>query len=72
MSDNLRRCLRKEGIRVSLVKPGNIATSMKVGEVSTRVVTTDIEHAIASTTPNARYYPRTVNGVFVQVRVSLV
>ena len=63
MSDNMRRSLKKEGIRVALVKPGNIETDMNShGEVSTKIVAVDIEHAIASYTPKTRYYPGKVKG----------
>jgi len=63
MSDNMRRSLRKEGVRVVLVKPGNISTDMNpAGEVSTKVVAMDIEHAISSSKPKARYYPGKVKG----------
>ena len=59
----MRRSLRKEGVRVSLVKPGNISTDMNpFGESSTNEVARDIEHAIASSNPKARYYPGTVKG----------
>ena len=64
VSDNMRRSLKKEGIRVALVKPGNIQTGMnpKFGEVSMKVVATDILDAIASSAPKARYYPGKVKG----------
>lgn len=64
MSDNMRRSLKKEGIRVALVKPGNIATSMNTvhGEVSAKCVAIDIEHAVSSPSPKARYYPGKVGG----------
>ena len=63
MSDNMCRCLRKAGIWVALVKPGNIATAMNaIGALSTRVVATDIKHAIASSTPKAGYYLGKVKG----------
>lgn len=63
MTDNMRRSLKKEGIRVVLVKPGNIVTDLNpVGEVSTEVVSKDIERAIASTNPKPRYYPGKVAG----------
>lgn len=63
MSDNMRRSLKKEGVRVALVKPGNISTDMNnVGEVSTKVVAEDIEHAISSPNPRTRYYPGKVKG----------
>mmetsp|Transcript_19961 Transcript_19961/g.43275 ORF Transcript_19961/g.43275 Transcript_19961/m.43275 type:complete len:711 (+) Transcript_19961:2-2134(+) len=64
MTDNMRRSLKKEGILVALVKPGNITTEMNkaFGESTTRVVAMDIEHAIASPNPKSRYYPGKVKG----------
>lgn len=64
MTANMRRTLKKEGIKVVLIKPGNIATDMNSshGEVSAKVVAIDIEHAIASSNPSPRYYPGTVMG----------
>lgn len=65
LSDNLRRSLRKQGIAVSLIKPGNIQTDMNTvyGEVKADVVARDIEHAVASPHPRARYYPGKVQGI---------
>eukprot|EP01083_Nonionella_stella_P044650 120189_1 len=64
MTDNMRRALKKEGMKVALIKPGNISTDMNsYGEVSARVVSLDIEHAIASSSPKPRYYPGTVKGM---------
>merc|ERR1712232_1158667 len=64
MTDNMRRSLKKEGILVSIVKPGNIMTDMNAtyGESTTLEVAKDIEHAIASPNPNTRYYPGKVKG----------
>jgi len=63
MTDNMRRSLKKKGIRVALIKPGNISTDMNAhGESSTKEVAMDIEHAISSATPKARYYPGKVKG----------
>lgn len=63
MTDNMRRSLKKEGIRVVLIKPGNIITAMNpAGEVPTEVVASDILHAIVSSNPKARYYPGKVKG----------
>jgi len=63
MSDNMRRSLKKEGIRVVLVKPGNISTDMNaLGEVGAIEVAKDIEHAITSLKPRDRYYPGKVKG----------
>lgn len=63
MTDNMRRCLKKEGIRVALVKPGNISTDMNPGgEVTAEVVASDVLHAIISSNPKARYYPGKVKG----------
>lgn len=65
MTNNMRISLKNEGIKVVLIKPGNIQTNMNksAGEVSTDVVSKDIELAIASPNPNARYYPGTVKGM---------
>mmetsp|Transcript_8108 Transcript_8108/g.11590 ORF Transcript_8108/g.11590 Transcript_8108/m.11590 type:complete len:226 (+) Transcript_8108:514-1191(+) len=64
MTDNMRRSLRRKGIKVVLVKPGNILTDMNEdrGESTTLEVAVDIEHAIASSTPKTRYYPGKVGG----------
>uniref|UniRef100_A0A7S4RAW2 Uncharacterized protein n=2 Tax=Ditylum brightwellii TaxID=49249 RepID=A0A7S4RAW2_9STRA len=64
MTDNMRRSLRRKGIKVALVKPGNILTDMNEdrGESTTLEVAVDIEHAIASSTPKTRYYPGKVGG----------
>jgi NAD(P)-dependent dehydrogenase (short-subunit alcohol dehydrogenase family) len=64
LSDGLRRGLKKEGIAVSLVKPGNIDTDMNrhAGESSTDVVSRDVIHAIESKNPRHRYYPGKVKG----------
>ena len=65
LSDNLRRSLRKENIHVSIIKAGNIQTDMNemFGEVSAEVVAKDVHHAIASSSPRARYYPGKVQGM---------
>ena len=63
-SDNMRRSLRKKGIHVSLVKPGNISTDMNsFGESPAIVVARDVEHAISSKRPKPRYYPGKVKGM---------
>jgi NAD(P)-dependent dehydrogenase (short-subunit alcohol dehydrogenase family) len=64
LSDGLRRGLKKEGIAVSLIKPGNIDTDMNrhAGESSTDVVSRDVIHAIESKNPRHRYYPGKVKG----------
>lgn len=64
LSDNMRRSLGPEGINVSLVKPGNIATDMNkmAGEVGPDVVAREVEHAIASLHPHPRYYPGKIFG----------
>mmetsp|Transcript_8283 Transcript_8283/g.18554 ORF Transcript_8283/g.18554 Transcript_8283/m.18554 type:complete len:308 (-) Transcript_8283:118-1041(-) len=64
MTANMRRSLEKDGIKVVLIKPGNISTEMNkdYGEGSTKVVAVDIEHAIASSNPKTRYYPGLVMG----------
>ena len=68
LSDNMRRSLRKNGIHVSLVKPGNISTDMNsFGESPAIVVARDVEHAISSKRPRPRYYPGKVKGM--QVRL---
>lgn len=68
MTDNMRRSLKKEGVSVSLIKPGNIQTEMNaVGETSAREVAKDIEHAISSPYPKARYYPGKVKGYSAKV-----
>ena len=63
VSDNMRRSLTRQ--HVSLIKPGNIQTDMnaKFGEVPAVVVARDVQHAIASAQPRARYYPGTVQGM---------
>lgn len=65
LADGLRRGLKNEGIKVSLVKPGNIKTDMnKVGgEVSTDVVSRDVISALEAKNPKPRYYPGTVKGI---------
>jgi len=64
LSDNLRQSLRKKGIHVSLVKPGNIATDMNsFGESPAIVVARDVEHAVSSKRPKPRYYPGKVKGM---------
>lgn len=64
MTDNMRRSLKKEGILVALIKPGNIITDMNkvAGESTTLEVAMDIEHAIAASNPKSRYYPGKVKG----------
>jgi len=65
LADGLRRGLsKKEGISVSLVKPGNIQTDMNklAGEVAPVVVANDILAAIEDPNPKARYYPGLVKG----------
>ena len=68
LSDNMRRSLRKKGIDVSLIKPGNIITDMNsFGESPTSVVAKDVEHAASSQRPRARYYPGKVKGMPVRL-----
>jgi len=63
-SDGLRRSLKKQGIAVSLIKPGNIDTDMNtVGESSTDVVSKDVIHAVEAKKPRHRYYPGKVKGL---------
>ena len=65
LADGLRRGLKKEGIRVSLIKPGNIDTDMNpLGDkVSPDEVSKDILAALEAKNPRARYYPGTVKGI---------
>ena len=68
LSDNMRRSLRKRGIHVSLIKPGNIITDMNsFGESPTSVVAKDVEHAVSSKSPRARYYSGKVKGMPVRL-----
>ena len=68
LSDNMRRSLRKRGIHVSLIKPGNIITDMNsFGESPASVVAKDAEHAVSSQRPRARYYPGKVKGMPVRL-----
>ena len=68
LSDNMRRSLRKKGIHVSLIKPGNIITDMNsFGESPASVVAMDVEHAVSSQRPRARYYPGKVKGMPVRL-----
>ena len=68
LSDNMRRSLRKKGIHVSLIKPGNIITDMNsFGESPASVVAKDVEHAVLSQRPRARYYPGKVKGMPVRL-----
>ena len=68
LSDNMRRSLRKKGIHVSLIKPGNIITDMNgFGESPTSVVAKNVEHAVSSQRPRARYYPGKVKGMPVRL-----
>eukprot|EP00957_Ditylum_brightwellii_P027557 2083346-Ditylum_brightwellii.AAC.1 len=59
MADNMHHSLRRKGIKVALVKPGNILTDMNedLGESTTHEVAVDIVHAIASSNPKTRYHP---------------
>ena len=65
LADGLRRGLKKEGIRVSLIKPGNIETDMNksAGEVSADVVSRDVLTALEAKKPKDRYYPGTIKGI---------
>jgi NAD(P)-dependent dehydrogenase (short-subunit alcohol dehydrogenase family) len=58
-ADGLRRSLAEEGIAVSLIKPGNIATDMNSVEdaVSPDVVSKAVVHALEAKNPRHRYYP---------------
>ncbi|MGK3738545.1 MAG: NAD(P)-dependent dehydrogenase (short-subunit alcohol dehydrogenase family) [Bacillariaceae sp.] len=65
LADGMRRSLKKEGIRVSLIKPGNIQTDMNelAGEVPPVVVAYDVLAAIEDKKSHARYYPGLVKGL---------
>uniref|UniRef100_A0A7S4ATN8 Uncharacterized protein n=1 Tax=Pseudo-nitzschia australis TaxID=44445 RepID=A0A7S4ATN8_9STRA len=65
LADGLRRGLKKEGIRVSLIKPGNIDTDMNpLGDkISPSVVSLDVLAALEANKPKARYYPGAVKGI---------
>jgi len=64
LADGLRRSLRREGVSVSLVKPGNISTGMntKAGEDGPGVVCEAVEAAIISLRPQTRYCVGRVRG----------
>lgn len=66
LADGLRRdeAKRAAGVKVCLVKPGNIFTAMNptYGEDGPEVVTAAVRHALRSSTPKHRYYPGRVKG----------
>lgn len=69
LADGLRRGLKKEGIKVSLIKPGNIETDMNevAGESSVDVVSRDVLTALEAKNPKARYYPGLVKGIYCKI-----
>mmetsp|Transcript_10219 Transcript_10219/g.18637 ORF Transcript_10219/g.18637 Transcript_10219/m.18637 type:complete len:306 (+) Transcript_10219:178-1095(+) len=65
LADGLRRGLKDKGIKVSLIKPGNIQTDMNSlgGESPPIVVSHDILTALEAKRPSPRYYPGQVKGL---------
>lgn len=64
LSDGLRRAEARRGVKVSLVKPGNISTNMNplYGEDGTDIVVAACRHALGHATPRHRYHVGRVLG----------